>query len=103
MVSFLFSYKFLTKLKYVFVINLCIEVIYKLYARSFVSPLPKLKSHVLIISMATTAVLLATLAVLFVAIGFVIARPAGATIAFALSLLVNLVAYWHADTFVLRI
>ena len=53
--------------------------------------------------MATTAVLLATLAVLFVAIGFVIAGPAGATIAFALSLLVNLVAYWHADTFVLRI
>ncbi len=53
--------------------------------------------------MATTAVLLATLAVLFVAVGFLIAGPAGATIAFALSLLVNLVAYWHADKFVLRI
>ena len=48
-----------------------------------------------------TTVLLATLTMLFIAVGFVIAGPAGMTVAFGMALFVNFIAYWFSDRIVL--
>lgn len=51
----------------------------------------------------STAALLATLSVLFVAVGGLLAGVLGMAAALGLALLLNLVSYWYADRFVLRL
>lgn len=53
-------------------------------------------------SYARTALLLAALTALFLAIGFVLGGEAGMAIALALALGMNLFAYWNSDKLVLR-
>lgn len=57
----------------------------------------------LIMSYARTALLLAALSALFLAVGFVLGGEGGMAIALALALGMNLFAYWNSDKLVLRI
>jgi heat shock protein HtpX len=48
-----------------------------------------------------TAILLAGLTALFMAVGYLLAGPTGATIAFFVAAAMNLFTYWNADRIVL--
>ncbi len=54
-------------------------------------------------SVFRTALLLGTLTAIFLLVGYVFAGIAGASIAFALALLLNVASYWYSDKFVLKI
>lgn len=51
---------------------------------------------------AKTALLLAALTGIFVAVGAVVGGPSGVVVAFVVALVVNLVSFWKSDTMVLR-
>jgi len=63
--------------------------------------LPKEKSRITMSALLRTGILLAAITALFVGIGFAVAGPEGAIIAFVIALATNAFAYWNSDKMLL--